>query len=190
MELKHGTLKLQNFNDRQQAKIVKAIDLVLDAVNSVKFKDRVLNYHHLPIVGYSGVWRWKKPILANVPKLGFYFAPGERVLSNEQVYNEIMSGIEEEKQSEPGTMDLHLVGKSKLWTSATAYGYPGQDMIVIYHWWVDQASIAELANTIFHEWLHNCRFEHTYEWTICRDDSVPYGVGQIVQEIIEERVGK
>jgi hypothetical protein len=188
MQLKLGSVKLTNFTSKQEQKILDCLELVIDAVNSPEFRDCVMNYKHKidVVVGTTGSLWWRKYQYDTHIKDGFYFAPGERIMSNEQVYREVMEGSEEETPEKDSEMDLVLTGRSKRFTSATAYGYPGDDEIVLYHWWVDQASVPELCNTIFHEWLHNCRFEHEFNWNKCRDYSAPYGLGEIVEHIVKK----
>lgn len=187
MELKHGTLALENFSDEQQAKIVRCIDLIIRAANTDEFKQKILTFKHTEQVpvGTTGKLWWKKTIYKEVSTPGFYFTDGETVYSNPDVLQKIFEAAEEETTAKNRCMDLHLVGASKRWTSATAYGYAGQDKIVIYHNWIDSSSDAELANTIFHEWLHNLGFDHSFKYDPNRDFSVPYGAGDCLQAVIE-----
>jgi len=133
----------------------------------------------------TGRWWWKTYTTETVP--GFYFAPGETVYDNATVMKMINDAIEMHHDPVSGkiVLDLDCVFGH---TSATAYGLPSDNNIEIYSWWIDAAGLTDLMNTIFHEWLHKLGFEHDFQPTANRDDSVPYKGGDTLQDVADEKI--
>jgi hypothetical protein len=184
--LKTNLHAAENFSDEQFTKLLHCLELIEKAVNSDEFKQAVLGFSYAPTFTTGRLW-WKKSF-SGKPVNQFYFAEGEKIYTNKEVYDHIMTGWEEGEQVNDGEMDVYVALKRSKWSSATAYGMPMDDKITIYTWWFNSAMIPELCNTIFHEWLHNQTFEHDFNWNVCRDFSVPYAVGQLLENIISKKL--
>jgi hypothetical protein len=174
----------KNFEQSQITKLETCLKLIQMAVNTFRFEEEVKNFTYAPVYSTGRAW-WRKTYTGK-PVKQFYFSEGEHIYTNQQVYDRIMTGWEENEQINDGEMDLYLTIKRSRWSSATAFGMPMDDMITIYSWWFNSAEIPSLCNTIFHEWLHNQIFEHDFNYNVCRDYSVPYAVGQILENIIRK----
>ena len=46
-------------------------------------------------------------------------------------------------------------------------------------------SLGKVAGNIVHEWTHKLGFEHDFNSTARRNYSVPYAVGNIIQELVD-----
>jgi hypothetical protein len=184
--LKTNLHAAENFSDSQFTKLLNCLELIEKAVNSDEFKQAVLGFSHAPTYTTGKMW-WKKTVVGK-PVNHFFFEVGEQFYSNQQVYDRVMSGWEEGEPTSDHEMDIYIGLARSRWSSATAYGYAGDDRITIYTWWFNSALIPQLCNTIFHEWLHNQMFEHDFNWNVCRDFSVPYALGQILENIISKKL--
>lgn len=112
-------------------------------------------------------------------------------MTNQQVYEKIMTAAEEYKPDQDYTANLHLVlvRKRKPWFTrypAIGYGRPGQAKIYTYTWWFNQAKDYEYAGHIAHEWAHKIGFDHSFKPTKTRRFSVPYALGDIVEKLARD----
>lgn len=109
-------------------------------------------------------------------------------LSNEEVFNKLFSGEEIADPSQNFTADFILQAYSKWWPLGSAVGFTDADAGKIYTKWhfIKNAEIKELAAHYAHEYCHCIGFEHDYDNTPERPFSVPYAIGDIVENIIEK----
>jgi hypothetical protein len=154
---------LINFSDKQKEKMHKAITRIKIAINSVEFKKRVLAHT------YKG-------------ETTFVQNDG---LTNEEIYYIIMDAAEELSPQVDNELDLEI----QMYYSrkrVVGYTYPNVTKIWVNSKYFNTNSLAAVAANVVHEWTHKLGFGHDYKSTSRRPYSVPYGVGTIIKEIIEQ----
>lgn len=152
-------------SQRDYERMMVAGQLVGVVIRSEKFRQAVLNY--VTPSGHHGFLNTE--------------------LTGEQVYDRILDGAElyngkvnhrmefvvktfDPKEDE-GNVIAFVRAKGKYVSFSTKY---------LYH------NATRRANTMMHEWLHLIGFDHEKEYTTSRDYSVPYAIGDIVQDIASE----
>jgi hypothetical protein len=158
-------VKMNNFDRDQEEKIQKTIDLIRKVVASDAFRKRILNYT------YKG-------------KKAFFDNDG---LSNSQIYKKILEGSETVLSlGSNNTMDLDL----ELYTDADAVtiGYTMPNIVKVFMntKYFNKFQPFQVADNMFHEWLHKLGFNHSVAVTPDRAHSVPYAVGYIVKALAQQ----
>jgi len=148
-----------NFTAAQNVKIKAAASLLEKVVNSYEFREKVLDFQYL---GQS------------------QFASTN--LSNNNVYQKIMTGKEQLSLVEDKTLNLEL-RPYYTWRSVVAYTTPQSTQVNFNTKYLNYYTAADIAKTIMHEWLHKIGFNHDYNVTSRRPYSVPYGIGEIVKTL-------
>jgi hypothetical protein len=111
-------------------------------------------------------------------------------LTNQQIYDLLMSGAEQYPvQAAANQMaDMQLTIYVQPWyrrySRAVAYTNQNDPLLHIRSSYYDQASVADLAETLVHEWTHKMGFDHEFNATAQRPYSVPYGIGGIINELV------
>lgn len=157
------TVKLNGFNQEQEQKIFKAIELIKQVVASEDFKQRVLTK------SFNNQFTFKD----------------NAGLTNAQIYQKIMEGKElVGKNSTPnGIMDLELELYNDSNTQTIGYTYPHISHIYVNQKYLDRFEPYQVANNLFHEWLHKIGFNHSVERTPEREHSVPYALGYLMKDM-------
>lgn len=156
---------LRDFSSTQAQKMDEAIDKLVEIVNSETFKQRVLNHT------YNGV-------------LSFVDNKG---LTNLQVYQKLMQGSETLNPAIDSEMDIDITLYYSN-NSTVGYTYPNSERIWVNDKFFRSNSLGRVAANIIHEWTHKLGFDHDYNRTTRRNYSVPYGIGTIVQQLIDEQI--
>jgi hypothetical protein len=159
-----ANVELNGFEDPEDLeKVQQTIDKILIVINTEEFKQRVINFE------FEG----EKKFVDNAG------------LTNEEIYNVIMSGKEQLKPEVDHEMDLEL---NLYYSSRNTVGYTYPDVMDIYmnNKFFSYYTHAEAGGNIVHEWTHKLGFEHDFSYTYGRDASVPYAVGYIIEELINE----
>lgn len=151
-----------SFEEKHEKKIEQALEIILKIVKSGEFMNKVIYF------SYNG----KREFVQNDG------------LNNFQIYLHILQGTEKLL----GFCDAGIDMEMELWiprlpTSTTGYTSPGTNRVWIKKSYLERASVAELAGTIFHEWLHKIGFDHDKKPTQRRPYSVPYAIGDIMGEL-------
>lgn len=157
------------FNQAQADKLNAAKKLVELVINSRLFKERVLNFT------YNG----QKIFVQN------------NGLSNQQVYDLLMTGAERYPRQNPSdsTMNFDLELYTPKWyQSNNVLGYTSQNTETIYinKNFYNRAEVNEIAMNLTHEWCHKMGFDHDFKSTSRRPFSVPYGIGYLVRDLANE----
>jgi hypothetical protein len=156
--------KLRGFGSRDLLKIRSAAQELEVVLRSDAFRQRVLHFGHDGDTSFSN----------------------NNGLSNEQVYDTLMSGREDYSTQYDSTANLDLTLYKppfyKRW-SVVGYGYPGTPEIYLNRNYFQVFTVAEVAGNLAHEWCHKLGFDHDYKSTSVRPYSVPYAVGEIVTEM-------
>lgn len=156
-------IKMVNFSRDQEDKVLKAADLIKQVIASPEFKNRVLNYT------YNG----KKAFVDNGG------------LSNAQIYKKILEGAEGLLPQKNNAMDVEL----ELYNDGSiTIGYTNPSTIRI--WmntkYFNNYTPYQVADNLFHEWLHKIGFGHAVNNNPSRPHSVPYALGYLMEELAKK----
>ena len=156
-------IKLIGFDSEQSDKMQDALARLKLAVNSLKFEELVISHTYQDELTY-------------VDNNGLY---------NEEIYEKIMLGAEVLQPDEDNEIDL-IVNLYYSNNSTVGYTYENSKEIWINQKFFDLNSQAEIAGNILHEWTHKLGFKHDFYSTSSRNYSVPYAVGEMIEQIISE----
>lgn len=153
---------LRDFTPEQEAKMREALRRLKLVINSVEFKKRVLNHE------YQG-------------QKTFYDNGG---LTNQEIYDKIMLGSEELNPGDNETIDIDITLYFAN-NSTVGYTYPNVNKIWVNNKFFAGFSLGKVAANVTHEWTHKLGFGHDFNRTTRRNYSVPYGVGTIIQQLVD-----
>ncbi len=153
-------ITMVNVPEDQQKKVFAAIDLIKKVVASEEFKQRVLNHT------YGG----EKTYVDN------------KGYTNEQIYQLILDGSETLVPEKNGRMDVELE-LYKQSTNTIGYTYPNTNRIWVNTKYFNKYTPVQVADNLFHEWLHKLGFDHAIKYSKSRNYSVPYAIGYLVEEL-------
>lgn len=153
-------IHMVNLAQDQEAKVHKAIELIKKVVGSEEFKQRVLSHE------VDG----KKTYNNNK---GF---------SNEQIYQMIVDGSETLMPGKNGRMDVELELYQQS-TNTIGYTYPNTTRIWVNTKYFNRYTPVQVADNLFHEWVHKLGFDHDVKYSKSRNYSVPYALGYLVEEL-------
>jgi hypothetical protein len=153
-------LSFTNFSLTQEEKVRRAGALIRKVIASREFKDAVINYK------FNG-----QKTFAN-----------NNGLSNLQIYNKILWGSEVLFPTLNMAMDVEL---EVYFENSTTIGftYPDTTRIWMNKKYLDGFTPVEVADNLFHEWVHKLGFTHDVAATPTRPYSVPYALGYIVKRL-------
>jgi hypothetical protein len=154
---------MNNFNESQIIKMNKAIEKIKIVINSTEFKDRVLAHT------YKG-------------EVTFVQNDG---LTNLEVYEKIMTGAESLNLVRDQEMDIDVTMYYKN-NSTVGYTYPSTPRTWVNSKFFNKYTHSQVAKNVVHEWTHKVGFGHDFKRTSRRPYSVPYAVGSIIEDLINE----
>lgn len=156
-------VKLQGFSEEEEQKIYRAISLLKTVVTSSDFKKAVMNK------SFNNEFTYQD----------------NAGLSNEKIYQKITEGRElvGSNTSANGIMDLELVLYRDDQSKTIGYTYPHISHIYMNQKYLEKFEPYQVANNLFHEWLHKIGFNHSVERTPEREHSVPYALGYLVKDM-------
>ncbi len=149
-----------NFTAAQTTKMNKAIEIIKLVVATDEFRTKIMNHT------YNG----SKTFVDN------------KGLTNAQIYQKILDGAETLQPSKDNELDCEV----EMYTAATnvvGYTYSTSKRIWVNTKYFNQYTAAGVAHNLFHEWMHKLGFAHASSYSVSRDYSVPYGIGDIVGDI-------
>jgi hypothetical protein len=153
--------KLLGFSRNQEEKVHKAIELIKLVVASDEFKNAI----------YSKTYGGKRTFVDN------------NGLSNRQIYQKILEASEQmNRLGKNNRMDVEL----QLYfdnSNVVGYTYPNVARIWMNRKFFDVYDPTQVADNLFHEWLHKIGFTHDFQYSPSRDHSVPYWVGRLVKRL-------
>ncbi len=152
------TVKTYDFSSSQNTKIHTAVQLVKTVIHTKEFRSAVLNFK----------WKGEKQF-------------AHTALNNQGVYDFIIAGAEDFDIVGDNEMDLHF-SIYKEDSDVIAYTRWGLPMIHFNEKYFHHNEV-RMANTVMHEWLHKVGFRHPEKHSDEQSNSVPYAVGNIVQDI-------
>ncbi|MCO4754310.1 MAG: hypothetical protein KC478_07495, partial [Bacteriovoracaceae bacterium] len=157
------TAILRDFNTEQEAKMRLALDKAIIVLNSAEFRDRVINHT------YNG----QRTFVANNGQ------------TNEEIYETIMAGSEKLKPGIDNEMDLDITLYYQA-TSTVGYTYANTTKIWVNSKFFNGYNLGQVAANAVHEWTHKLGYGHTSNYTSARPYSVPYGVGSIINQMVND----
>ncbi|MBT4791385.1 MAG: hypothetical protein HON90_07425 [Halobacteriovoraceae bacterium] len=154
---------LQDFSIEQEEKMHDALARLKIVINSKEFKQKVLDHQ------FEG-------------QNSFEDNDG---LTNEEIYDLIMLGSEVLQPEDDEQMDLDI---TLYYASNSTVGYTYPDTV---RTWINNKffktyTLGKVAGNVAHEWTHKLGFGHDFRNTANRKYSVPYGVGNIVKELVDK----
>lgn len=159
-----ANVNLTNFNPSQEEKVLSAIEWIKKIVRTKEFKEKVYNFT------YNG----KREFVDN------------KGLTNEQIYQILIDGSETLIPEVDHEMDLELELYTSNFSSTVGYTYPNVIKIWMNTKYFNNYTVAQVAGNVFHEWTHKLGFDHASSYSKARDYSVPYGLGYLMVELINQ----
>ena len=162
--LKVNVIDTTNFTTTQTQKMNQAVTILNQVLNSPEFKERVLNFKFVQTNG----------------------------MNNQQIYDYLMSGAEKFPTQTAANQlaDMHLSIYFPPWykrfTKAVAFTNTSDPYLHIYNSYYNSASVADISETMIHEWTHKLGFDHDFNATAQRPFSVPYGIGGIINDLVSK----
>lgn len=156
-------LKLIDFDQDQEVKVMKAAELIRRVITSEKFKHKVLNHK------FNG-------------RFAFSDSMG---LSNAEIYRKVLDGSETLKPDIDNEMDLTLLTYYED-VITIGYTYPTTRNVWMNRKYLDRFTPVQVTGNMMHEWLHKLGFDHEIKNTPNRKYSVPYAIGYLVQRLARE----
>ncbi len=153
-------ISMVNFQSDEKAKVKEAVHLIRQVIASDEFRQRVLGHQ------FEG----KNTYVDNMG------------LSNEDIYKKIMDGSETLVPEKNGRMDVELELYHQS-TNTIGYTYPNTNRIWINRKYFTRYTPVQVADNLFHEWLHKLGFDHATKNSPSRNHSVPYAIGYLVEEL-------
>lgn len=152
-------IKTDGFSGSNLIKLQAAFEIINRIVNSVEFKDRIINFKNK---------NGKREFASN------------KGLSNEEIYQIFMDGREILLPDTPGEMNLYLKLYHNRFSRVIGYTSPKTNLIHINFKYFKNYSPQDVASNLVHEWVHKLGFDHK---SAKEHDSVPYAIGYIVDDI-------
>ena len=162
----------------QKKKFEEALKIVEEVLNSQEFKTKVIGYQRV-----KGDRSFQKNYLWNDSK---------KLLSNEDIYEIIMTGDEKMRPGTKGEMNINswvkiCSGFQSLGTWCRAVigsTTPHTSKWITYNWkFYSYFSTPDMVANMVHEWIHLLGFLHG---SVNMDKEVPYVVGEIAGEVAKE----
>ena len=161
--------------DVNEERVIQAAGKHMQYVfNHERFKEWVLGFSYVYKSTTGRLW-WKK----TYEEKRNCFANNQG-LSNFQVYNKLMSGVEYLDPELDSQADIFVKIDRRNRRGVIGYTYQNTKWQYIYHWVLDSWGIKDVAGNIAHEYAHKCSFDHAYYYTAERPFSVPYSIGSFV----------
>ena len=153
---------LRDFGQEDEEKMRDALERLEIVINSVEFKQKVIDH----------VWRGERTFNDNDG------------LTNEEIYEKLMSGKEDllPELDQEIDLDMTLYYRNN---STVGYTYPDTIKIWVNDKFFSGYSLGQVAANAIHEWTHKIGFTHDFRNNADRPYSVPYAVGSIVREMVD-----
>jgi len=152
------------FSSADKDKLAAAVEVLGRVLNGEEFRERVINY----------MFEGKRQFSSNDG------------VTNEEVFQRIMMGRETYTNEDDQQVDLSLqLYKPPFWKkwSVVGYTYPDTPTIYMNRNYYNTFAPNQVAANLAHEWCHKIGFGHDFNRTARRPYSVPYAVGDIVEEL-------
>lgn len=153
---------LRDFGPEDEEKMKEALARLEIVVNSTEFRDKVINH----------IFNGEKTFNDNDGK------------TNEEIYESLMSGREDLLPTVDSEIDLDLTLYYSN-NSTVGYTYPNTIKIWVNNKFFAGYTYGQVAANAIHEWTHKLGYTHAYRNNSSRPYSVPYAIGSIAREMID-----
>ncbi len=162
-------IKVHDMSFEREEKIYESVELLRKVFASPEFRTRILNHK----------FKGRKTFNWN------------RGLTNQEIYQKILSGVEKLEPQKNNAMDVEI----RLFTDmkSTVLGYTKPQTKKIWmntKYFNEKTTPIKLGSHLMHEWLHKLGFGHVRERCEDRKYTVPYAIGYIVKELAEEIIAQ
>lgn len=157
-------MQITGFDGEKGVKLQSAFEVLEEVVNSEEFKERVINFKN---------------------KKGERAFASNKKLTNEEIYAAFMEGRETLQQNTPSEMNFYLKLYNKSWSRVIGYTSANTNLININWKYFKGNPVSGVAANLAHEWVHKLGFTHK---SASEHDSVPYGIGYIVGDMVKNRL--
>ncbi len=154
-------IKTVRMSRMKEDKLNEAVEILRQVFSSPEFKRRILRHR------YRGRYRFAK----------------NKGLSNRQLYEKILSGMEELRPYRNNAMDVEVQLYTDYSSNVLGYTWPRSRRIWMNTKYFNRHTPAQIAANLTHEWLHKLGFDHERERCWGRKYSVPYAIGYIVRDL-------
>lgn len=96
-----------------------------------------------------------------------------------------MLGRQVGDSSDDFEMDIDLTIYYNRWTSTVGYTTPDTIRTWINRKFFWAFTDGGICGNISHEYCHKLGFTHSFRWTPLRDMSVPYFIGNLIEELVD-----
>lgn len=153
---------LRNFSIAKEQKMRDALERLKIVINSEEFKQEILSHTFN----------------------GEYSFANNNGLTNDEIYEVILRGAETlmPEEDEEIDVDITLYYSNN---STVGYTYPDSTRIWVNDKFFSGFTLGKVAANVAHEWTHKIGFGHDFNRTAIRPYSVPYGVGSIIQKLVD-----
>jgi len=162
-----------HFTEAESIKIDQAVRHMAMAIGSNEFKEWCLNFSWEQTV-CTGFW-WNR-ICRKIVNKNFNWNEN---LTNEEIYNRIISGSEVLNPGNDNTANIVLRIDRRRSRGVIGYTYPNTVTQWVYSWFLN-SSYKEVAGNAAHEWTHKLGFDHAFRYSWDRQFTVPYAIGNFV----------
>jgi hypothetical protein len=177
-ELINLKLRHTNFNESEARKVQEATEHFHEAINSPEFKEFMLNFSY-EVQSCSGRWCWRKCSVTDRSEF-----KRNNGLSNEGVYNQLLTGEETLRPGVDREIDVDLELDRRYKRGVLGYTYSSSKSQWIYNSFFRNGEVHDVAGNIAHEWVHKMGYGHASKDNSTRKYTVPYAVGYFVRDYI------
>lgn len=153
---------LRDFGPEDEKKMRDALSRLQIVINSSEFKERVIEH----------IFNGQRTFNDNDD------------LTNEQIYEKLMSGREDLLPEVDQEIDLDMTLYYRN-NSTVGYTYPDTVRIWVNDKFFSGYSLGQVAANAIHEWTHKVGFTHDFRNNPDRPFSVPYAIGSIVRDMVD-----
>lgn len=153
---------LRDFGTEDEIKMKEALSRLEIVVNSTEFRDKVINH----------IFNGERTFNDNDGK------------TNEEIYESLMAGKEDLLPTVDNEIDLDLTLYYSN-NSTVGYTYPNTLKIWVNNKFFAGYTYGQVAANAFHEWTHKLGYTHAFRNNASRPYSVPYAIGSIVREMVD-----
>lgn len=157
-------IKTVRMSRMKEEKLYEAVEILRRVFSSPEFKKKILNHKFLGRKGFAR----------------------NRGLSNRQIYNKILSGMEKLHPYKNNAMDVEIELYTDFSSNVLGFTRPRTRRIWMNTKYFNRYTPAQIASNLTHEWLHKLGFDHERERSWDRKYSVPYAIGYIVRDLARQ----
>ncbi len=152
----------RDFTPFERHKLLQGASIVEQVMNSDEFKNAILNHSFNDAPGFANTLH-----------------------TNQEIYDLLMKGSEALTPGDDYEMDIDITIYTSNWFGRNTVGYTYPSTI---RTWINRRCFvyyapSSIAGNLAHEWCHKLGFDHDFYPSAIRPFSVPYAVGNIVNEL-------